>query len=506
MTNKAPHKDDVKSETETVTLNISAQRAGMFSSLLGLFKQRSLTLVVLVLLFIGLYVVMIWLPSSVSTSPKVNTEDFIRQELQKPIDDSPWHEAQQAKYRKQAQEILAKVLEKQKLLEQKQIKSWAETEYQQALSMATEGDLLYRTQKFEQAIATYQQVLDNLTSMESQFEQKFDYYLQSGLDAISNKNAALAEQHLIIASNIKPEDERARKALYRSSVLNQVLALVTQGINALDAQELTNAQNLFQQAYTLDPDSALVQQKLAETDQALKDKAYSKAMSEGFRLLSQNQHAKAIAAFNTAQKIKPQQSDPAQAIAQARNRNKVSFIDFNLNQASEHENQERWQQALEHYQNILAKDDTIVAAKIGKIRTSARAKLDQELSQIIANPNRLTDESVFNHANVMYQEAQKIAQPGVKLTRQLNEINTLFAALKVPVALKIESDNKTQVRLYRVGHLGNFASKELTLEPGDYTLVGSRDGYRDVRKNITLMPKSQGNRVVIACVDKVTNG
>ncbi len=55
-----------------------------------------------------------------------------------------------------------------------------------------------------------------------------------------------------------------------------------------------------------------------------------------------------------------------------------------------------------------------------------------------------------------------------------------------PIAVRLTSDQLTTVTLYRVGDLGAFASKEVELRPGTYTVIGSRDGYRDVRQTFTV--------------------
>jgi hypothetical protein len=49
-------------------------------------------------------------------------------------------------------------------------------------------------------------------------------------------------------------------------------------------------------------------------------------------------------------------------------------------------------------------------------------------------------------------------------------------------------DQLTDVTLYRVGALGQFAAKSVELRPGTYTAIGSRDGYRDVRRTFTIVP------------------
>jgi len=44
---------------------------------------------------------------------------------------------------------------------------------------------------------------------------------------------------------------------------------------------------------------------------------------------------------------------------------------------------------------------------------------------------------------------------------------------------------------------------EVKLRPGNYTVVGSRPGYRDVRLEVTVEPGVPAPPVVIRCEDEV---
>ena len=68
---------------------------------------------------------------------------------------------------------------------------------------------------------------------------------------------------------------------------------------------------------------------------------------------------------------------------------------------------------------------------------------------------------------------------------------------------RIESDQLTSVTLYRVGALGSFAAKDLELRPGTYTVIGSRDGYRDVRQTFTVRPGRNLPPISIVCVEPI---
>ena len=69
--------------------------------------------------------------------------------------------------------------------------------------------------------------------------------------------------------------------------------------------------------------------------------------------------------------------------------------------------------------------------------------------------------------------------------------------------VQFESDNQTNVVIYKVGTLGVFGSRTLELRPGPYVVVGTRDGYRDVRRNIRVDPAGNMPPVVIRCEEAI---
>ena len=74
---------------------------------------------------------------------------------------------------------------------------------------------------------------------------------------------------------------------------------------------------------------------------------------------------------------------------------------------------------------------------------------------------------------------------------------------QTPVMVTIESDNLTDIAVYKVGKLGRFSQRELTLRPGTYTVVGARDGYQDVRQKITVKAGQQVLRITVKCRVKI---
>ena len=74
------------------------------------------------------------------------------------------------------------------------------------------------------------------------------------------------------------------------------------------------------------------------------------------------------------------------------------------------------------------------------------------------------------------------------------------AGRQVPIVL--QSDNLCDVVVYKIGRLGQFQTTRLDLYPGFYTVVGTRYGYRDTRKEFLVQPEQQ-QAVNITCDERI---
>jgi len=53
--------------------------------------------------------------------------------------------------------------------------------------------------------------------------------------------------------------------------------------------------------------------------------------------------------------------------------------------------------------------------------------------------------------------------------------------------------------IYRVGRIGTFQRHEVEVIPGRYAVVGTRPGYRDVRREVEILPGSTPEPVMVKC-------
>ena len=135
-----------------------------------------------------------------------------------------------------------------------------------------------------------------------------------------------------------------------------------------------------------------------------------------------------------------------------------------------------------------------------------RNEIHNKLEQVLAQPDRLFDRSVYNEIVSFHNKIQALSEPGPVLTGQLAKLSHLLRLADTPVAVQFRSDNLTLVTLYKVGELGYFTSKSLSLRPGQYVAVGQRDGYRDARVEFFVDPDQATEPVIVSSNEKIALG
>ena len=72
-----------------------------------------------------------------------------------------------------------------------------------------------------------------------------------------------------------------------------------------------------------------------------------------------------------------------------------------------------------------------------------------------------------------------------------------------PLDITIRSDGFTRVVIHHVGRLGRFDEQRVELLPGRYTIVGERDGFRDVRQVIEIRPGDNPINLDVRCEEPI---
>ena len=420
--------------------------------------------------------------------------------------EAPWRKAQQFSQRKESQEILQQLLDAQKALEQSGVTVWGRKEYERAVEHARSGDAEYSRQNFEQAHEHYVRALEIFNGLLDGMEQLFADTMQAGVAALSAGDAAAATEAFGVALAIDPIDRDALLGMERASTVSQVMELVDAGDARLRASKPEEAVTLYQQALDIDSHSERASQQLQTAQSQIRDNEFNAAMSTGFSLLEQGRHGEAHEAFSGALKLKPRSRAARNGLEQAQHRITSEKINEALKQAGAAEQNEDWQGAVSAYDVALKLDGSLGNAREARQRAELRNEIHTRLEQILARPERLFDADVYNEVAGFRDRIQALSEPGPVLARQLAGLNRILALADTPVTVELRSDNLTLVTVYKVGELGYFTSKTLSLRPGNYVAVGRRDGYRDVRVEFFVDPDEAIEPVVVSSSEKIALG
>ena len=416
---------------------------------------------------------------------------------------SPFEEAQLLREREQAQEVLAQILELQEQLEAIGVETWAGEAYQASLDTAIEGDVAYREQRFQEAQEIYQRSLLSLQSLEALSQTVLESSIEEGYAAIETGMPVEAEQAFATALLIEADSEAALAGMERAGLLPEVLALIEQGDASRASNDLETALEFYTQATVVDPAHSGAADAISQTNAAIIERDFQNFMSTGFSAIQANNPEAALQSFNQALGLKPDSVDAQSAITQAETMITSRDLNIQLSAAQEHEAAERWQDALQAYNNALAIDANVVSAINGRERTQTRVNLDTFLVNILNAPLRLAEESVYQQSINVYNEALTLVQENTRLYEQLVSLRGYLDKARVPVPVTLQSDGITSVTVLRVSELGMFNAQTLDLNPGTYTAVGVRPGYRDVRTEFVVPFSGEEPVVTVICNEPV---
>ena len=419
---------------------------------------------------------------------------------------SPSKVAEKTKYRQDSQRVLAQIISVRDSLKQQNVEYWGDFEFRQALALVDQGDDQYGYGDYRDALASYQGSLEQLQALEKSGKIIFEEALLQGNSAVENAqpaDIARATEAAATAIAIAPEDARAQQLNQRAAQLERLIAALDNGQQRLATDELAAAKAYFQQAVAMDGLHAKAAAALASVEKAITEQRFRGHMSDGFAALDNNQFVAATNAFNRAGEIYQNSSAVAQALSQVTTKESQISVSRQMRQAAEFEGSEQWQQALETYQTLLRTDSSLVEAKVKIIIVTVRASLDSQLKAVLADPLKLSASNQYNSAQRLLQDAAGIANPGPGLNQQIAELKTVLQRATTAVDVVLQSNNQTEVTLYRVAKLGVFEQTSLQLRPGRYIAAGTRLGYRDVRVEFTITGAPIDGPIKVSCDEMI---
>jgi tetratricopeptide (TPR) repeat protein len=349
-----------------------------------------------------------------------------------------------------------------------------------------DGEKAYREQRYTGAIRAYEAAAGTLDAIEKDIPTVVADALDEGERGLLSSDPRAAEQAYALAASLDPGNAAAQRGLARAAAFDRVVALLAEARGYERMHDDERAATAYRAALALDADATEATQALQRIANARADVAYEAQMSKGYGALDNGDFVAARTAFEAAQKLRPHAKETINALAQTAARETAARIEHALAEAQRAEQAERWDEAGAKYRAALALDKGLETANAGAQRAAARAALVKRLATAIADPERLMDAGVYQDAEQLLAEARSIPAPGPRLAAQVNELHKRLVDARTSIPVTLVSDGATDVTIVRVGHLGSFTERALSLYPGRYTALGRRGGYRDARVEFTL--------------------
>jgi tetratricopeptide (TPR) repeat protein len=327
--------------------------------------------------------------------------------------------------------------------------------------------------------------------------------IRDGRAALAAGQVALARAAFERALRVQPQDPGATRGLAEAARLEQVLALHSDAIRAEAAGQLQRAAELFASALRLDGSFAPAAAGLDRVRAAQQDQQVDVALRSGTVALRAGQLDTAQAEFAEAARLRPADARAREGMAGVADARRRLQDERDLQAGIDLERRERWVEAVALYESVVARDAKLDFARQGLQRSRARAALAQQLDDFAARPERLSAAAVRSSAGQAIARAAAIGGPAPVLEAQAARVRELLAPYAVPAHIAISSDNSTRIFIAHVGDLGAFLSRELSLPPGRYTVIGTRTGFRDVRRELNIAPGQRHVELSVQCTERI---
>jgi tetratricopeptide (TPR) repeat protein len=380
---------------------------------------------------------------------------------------------------------------------------WAAEEFAAAKARGDAGEQKFAAREYAAARVDYEAALDGLQNVADRAASVLTDQLRKGNAALVAGQALGAREAFELALKIDAKNAAAAQGLKRAQVLDQVVALLTAATNDERAGRLASAAQQYEQALKLDPDTEEARVGLARVRGRVASDEFAAAMSLGLRQLEAGKVAEARAALERAGRLRPGAPEVQGALARVAQIELERAIAVHRTRAEQLERQERWGEALAEYDAALKLDPALEFALAGRERAAPRFELARQFETLRDQPDRMLSAAVRDQARTLLVEARRISGAGPVLRQQIEKLNGDLARFETPVKVAFVSDNLTEVVVYRIGKLGVFDRRDLDLLPGTYTVVGTRPGYRDVRRELTVMPGQASAPLAVRCEEPI---
>jgi tetratricopeptide (TPR) repeat protein len=387
-------------------------------------------------------------------------------------------------------------------LELENIAQWGEPGWSQAVDMAQFGERLLAQRHFIAAKHNFTRAVQHLQQLENGRGLLLSEAMAAGHAALAEDDVATAVKNFEQVLAIEPDHQGAQTALSRAVVRTEVLQQMNIAVQAEANGDPVAAQAAYRQAIALDAVYEPALDALERVTDQLHTLAFQDAMTRALSALDAGKLQAAGEALDEAARLQPDNTVVADNRQRLRQMRIAATLASLRRQAATQAGRENWQAVVDHYQTALKVDSSAGFARVGLAQAVERVKLNAQFDHYLQQPDRIYSPDPLKNAEKLLSTAGKAPAEEPKLAAKISALQQLVQQAATPVTVTLYSDGQTEVAVYHVGRFGMFTEHRLELLPGEYTVVGTRTGYRDVRKQLQV-PPGVSVLLVIRCEEPV---
>jgi len=405
--------------------------------------------------------------------------------------------------REQAERALQEYTLRQSQLKSQGAAFWGGNDYASVLTLGGEADTLLLNKNYRAASEKWQQALRILRELDERRDDAFITMVKSGNAALIRDDADKALAHFEAANALRPGDEAVSKGLARAKAMPGMLDRLNEGLRREAAGDLDLALASLSEAARLDSEHTGAREAFTRVKGVLDEQRYQSLMSAGVAAWRERRFEDARAAYFEAGKIRPGEPAVRDGLVQVEEGMRTARIEDLLKRGRTAMDEEAWEAAIRAFEEILAIDGSVSDARMGAPQARARLSLLARMKAFLEKPELLTAEAGRREALSLGAEARDAGPLPPRLENTRLEFDALVRQMTTEVPVRITSDNRTDIAIFKVGRYEPFPERVFDLRPGTYQVVGSRAGYRDVRVSVVVPPGGPEVAVRVVCTEAI---
>jgi len=438
-----------------------------------------------------------WIDSSGSRVSRVESTPAVAGEV--PAPDPEVSGATQSS----VESVLARLVPMREQLEAAAVERWAATQYAKERETEARGDAALLERNYAAAQADYEEALVMLGELSDQRGHALADSLEAGAAALEQGNQPRAIEAFDLALAIEPDNADALAGARRAKNLAALVSHVS-AAEAFEAQAaLADAHREYAGALEIDSRYAPALEGLTRVEAAQAKEDYESNLSLALVSLAKGDLGAARRHFETARALRPDSPEVADGLRQLQQIESSRAIASLRKRAEAAEAAEQWGEAASLYQTIVKTQDNLPFAEEGLQRNRKLAGISEQIAKWLDDPTQLFQRDTLEEAEDLVKRGRSAADGRPKLAEQVRKLEIAVRLASTPISVAFESDAVTEVVIRGVGTLGSFDRRDVPLKPGRYVVIGRRNGYRDARSEISVIPGRQQPVVGIRCTEKI---